>query len=264
MTNNRPEQSRRYFYTRKENAEFRDEAGLKTYLVRQTNGKCCDWCASLAGRYLYEDAPEDVFAKHDNCTCTVEYITDRYRENVHTKKRYALSQRERSEILKNTPKPTRFTKEQAQDLQNNVLNGVANSGNGGIIKVEGMYRKTANTGAFEVLPERMSKKHIRQVAAEFGIDLAGIKLNIDFNEELLRIPYSGRADPEKIGSITFFPNSFRSKEELARTIFHERLHTKQFKEYGAEYVQNHREYFEKITEKEEELFVARMKEEGRL
>ena len=101
-----------------ENAEFRDEAGLKTYLVRQTNGKCCDWCASLAGRYLYEDAPEDVFAKHDNCTCTVEYITDKYRENVHTKKRYALTPEQRQEILKNAPKPTRFTKEQAQNLQN--------------------------------------------------------------------------------------------------------------------------------------------------
>lgn len=120
-----------------ENAEFRDEAGLKTHLVRQTNGKCCDWCASLAGRYLYEDAPEEVFSKHDNCTCTVEYITDKYRENVHTKKRYALSQRERSEILKNTPKPTRFTKEQAQNLQLQVLNGVANSGGSGIMEIVG-------------------------------------------------------------------------------------------------------------------------------
>ena len=117
-----------------ENAEFRDEAGLKTYLVRQTNGKCCDWCASLAGRYLYEDAPEDVFAKHDNCTCTVEYITDRYRENVHTKKRYALTPEQRQEILKNAPKPTRFTKEQAENLQLQVLNRVANSAESGIIR----------------------------------------------------------------------------------------------------------------------------------
>ena len=117
-----------------ENAEFRDEAGLKTYLVRQTNGKCCDWCASLAGRYVYEDAPEDVFAKHDNCTCTAEYITDRYRENVHTKKRYALTPVERMRILAAAPKPTRFTKEQAQNLQFQVLNRVANSAESGIIR----------------------------------------------------------------------------------------------------------------------------------
>ena len=116
-----------------ENAEFRDEAGLKTYLVRQTNGKCCDWCASLAGRYLYEDAPEEVFAKHDNCSCTCEYISDRYRQDVWSKKKYALTPQQRKEVLDSTPKPTRFTKEQAQNLQNNILNGVANSGNGGII-----------------------------------------------------------------------------------------------------------------------------------
>lgn len=116
-----------------ENAEFRDEAGLKTYLVRQTNGKCCDWCASLAGRYLYEDAPEEVFAKHDNCTCTVEYITDRYRQNVWSKKKYALTPEERKAILEQTPKPTRFTKEQAENLQIKVLNGLANSAESGII-----------------------------------------------------------------------------------------------------------------------------------
>lgn len=117
-----------------ENAKFRDEAGLKTYIVRQTNGKCCNWCASLAGRYLYEDAPEEVFAKHDNCTCTVEYITDKYRENVHTKKRHALTPVERMRILAAAPKPTRFTKEQAENLQLQVLNRVANSAESGIIK----------------------------------------------------------------------------------------------------------------------------------
>lgn len=120
-----------------ENAEFRDEAGLKTYLVRQTNGKCCDWCASLAGRYLYEDAPEEVFSKHDNCTCTCEYISDRYRQNVWSKKKYALTPEQRLEILRNTPKPTRFTKEQAQNLQFQVLNGVANSAGSGIMETVG-------------------------------------------------------------------------------------------------------------------------------
>ena len=104
-------------------------------LVRQTNGKCCPFCADLAGRYIYEDAPEEVFAKHDNCTCTVEYITDKYRENVHTKKRYALTPEQRQEILKNAPKPTRFTKEQAGNLQDRVLIGVANSVGSGIIEL---------------------------------------------------------------------------------------------------------------------------------
>ncbi|MBQ1659029.1 MAG: hypothetical protein II059_04210 [Clostridia bacterium] len=117
-----------------ENAKFRDEAGLQTYLARQTNGKCCDWCASLAGRFRYEDAPEEIFARHDNCTCTVDYITGTYRQDVWSKRKYALTPEQRKEILNSTPKPTRFTKEQAKNLQNQVLNGVANSGESGIIK----------------------------------------------------------------------------------------------------------------------------------
>lgn len=117
-----------------ENARFRDEAGLQTYLVRQTNGKCCDWCASLAGRFRYEDAPEDIFHKHDNCTCTVDYITGTYRQDVWSKRKYALTPEQRKQILNSTPKPTRFTKEQAKDLQNQVLRGVANSGESGIIR----------------------------------------------------------------------------------------------------------------------------------
>lgn len=106
-----------------ENARFREEAGLQTYLVRQTNGKCCDWCASLVGRFRYEDAPEEIFARHDNCTCTVDYITGTYHQDVWSKRKYALTPEQRKEILNSTPKPTRFTKEQAKNFQDNILQG---------------------------------------------------------------------------------------------------------------------------------------------
>ena len=47
---------------------------------------------------------------------------------------YALTPEQRQEILKNAPKPTRFTKEQAENLQLQVLNRVANSAESGIIR----------------------------------------------------------------------------------------------------------------------------------
>ena len=146
----------------------------------------------------------------------------------------------------------------------NVYKIVAGNKKSGTIKEKELFRKTENTGAFEHLPERMSKKHIRELAKEFDIDLAGLKLNIDFNEELLRLPLAGRADPEELGGITFFPNSFRSKEELVRTLFHEKQHVNQFKEFGSEYVQENRMYFERLTEELEEEFVLHLKKEGRL
>ena len=75
---------------------------------------------------------------------------------------------------------------------------------------------------------------------------------------------AGRADAENIGGITFFPNSFRNKEELLRTLYHEKLHVQQFKEFGATYVQENRAYFEGLAEAQEEEFISRLKKEGRL
>ena len=128
----------------------------------------------------------------------------------------------------------------------------------------GMYRKQGNSGEFAQLPERMSKKHIRDVADEFDIDLKGITIHIDDNPELLRLHYAGRADPEQIGGITFFPNAFKSREELVRTIYHEKQHVLQYKKYGSDYVQNNRAYFERITENLEENFVKGLKASGKL
>lgn len=69
----------------KKNAEFRSKAGLNCYIERTTDGKCCDWCSKLAGRYRYPDeVPKDVYRRHDNCTCDVSYVSEKGRQNVHT------------------------------------------------------------------------------------------------------------------------------------------------------------------------------------
>ena len=94
--------------------------------------------------------------------------------------------------------------------------------------------------------------------------MKGLSITIDKNEELLKIPFAGRADPELVGGITFFPNAFRSEEELLRTLFHEKQHVAQYKEHGVEYVQNNREHFEKLTESLEEDFIDGLKTEGKL
>lgn len=137
--------------------------------------------------------------------------------------------------------------------------GVDFSGNGGIMELN---RKTSNAGAFSVLPERMSKKHIRELAKECDIDLKGITLDIDFDEEKLRLQYTGRADYEKIGQITFFHNAFQSKEELVRTLYHEIQHVKQYKKYGTQHVVNNRLHFENEAYSLEEEFIAKIKERG--
>lgn len=72
-----------------------------------------------------------------------------------------------------------------------------------IIQNDGMQRKAANTGAFAQYTERMSKKHIRAVAKECGIDLGGLILKIEQNEDLISLDITGIADPEHNGTIIY-------------------------------------------------------------
>lgn len=69
------------------NADLHYKAGLSPKIIRKSERKCCEWCANLAGEYDYPtDMPDDVFRRHENCRCTVEYDPGSgKRQNVHTK-----------------------------------------------------------------------------------------------------------------------------------------------------------------------------------
>lgn len=112
------------FYTDfvKENAEFRARSGIETYIVRKDGGKCCDWCAKLAGKYSYGSEPKDVYRRHDNCTCTVTFENGQQRQNVWTKATWTADEEtleKRKELA--DKKPTVLTREQAKQLQDKVL-----------------------------------------------------------------------------------------------------------------------------------------------
>ena len=70
----------------KANAAWREKAGFDCYLVRDAGGGCCPWCAALEGRYEYASAPDDIFRRHDHCTCIVTYECGRKRQDVWSKK----------------------------------------------------------------------------------------------------------------------------------------------------------------------------------
>ena len=69
------------------NAEFHAEVGLSPKIVRTTVGNCCKWCQKLAGSYVYPNVSHDVYRRHQNCRCTVNYKTsDGKRQNVWNKR----------------------------------------------------------------------------------------------------------------------------------------------------------------------------------
>ena len=73
----------------RENADVQSNAGLHPKIVRTAEAKCCAWCDALAGTYDYDDVSDtgnEVWARHDNCRCLIEYIADR-RETVNNYRR---------------------------------------------------------------------------------------------------------------------------------------------------------------------------------
>lgn len=107
----------------KANAAWREKAGFDCYLVRDAGGGCCAWCAALEGRYEYASAPDDIFRRHDNCTCTVTYECGKMRQDVWSKRTWEASPEElqaRKDAAE-TAKPTVNTPQQAKELERQAL-----------------------------------------------------------------------------------------------------------------------------------------------
>jgi hypothetical protein len=103
----------------KANADFRSRAGLDTYIERRDDGKCCEWCSKIAGRYSYPDkAPRDIFRRHDNCGCTVEYVSSKGRQDVWSKKwRDNQGKAERIAYADGAEKPVKLSGKEAEELE---------------------------------------------------------------------------------------------------------------------------------------------------
>lgn len=73
-----------------ENAKQSSKMGFKPEIKRNADSKCCEWCSSKAGTYNYRsDMDRDVFRRHENCRCTVEYDPDGsgILQDVHTREK---------------------------------------------------------------------------------------------------------------------------------------------------------------------------------
>lgn len=125
-----------------------------------------------------------------------------------------------------------------------------------------MKRRDKNIGDFSKLEEPMQLKHIKEVCKEAKIDLEGIKIKIQREKSLIDLPFFGSADPKQIGRIDLFPGAFTSREELLRTIVHEKVHVEQYKKYGGQHVMENRNKFEEEAYKLEEKWYNEYKKKG--
>lgn len=118
----------------------------------------------------------------------------------------------------------------ASKIQNNIKKAEQKAGisnNNG----NDLYRRTSNTGAFKDLSEPMQLRHVDKVAGDAGIGLKGVKIEIVRDAELVGKDLYGWADP-KGNRIVLYPDAFSSKENLVKTLGHERIHIYQTKVFG--------------------------------
>lgn len=86
------------------NADFRAKAGLRTKITRRVANKCCDWCAAMAGTWIYGSEPPDIYRRHEYCRCTVTYQSDKTSQNVWSKRKWETPKEDILERLRASTK----------------------------------------------------------------------------------------------------------------------------------------------------------------
>lgn len=88
----------------KANADFRAKAGLRTKITRRVANNCCDWCAGMAGTWIYGSEPPDIYRRHEYCRCTVTYQSDKISQNVWSKRKWETPKEDILERLRASTK----------------------------------------------------------------------------------------------------------------------------------------------------------------
>ena len=177
----------------KKEADFRSRAGLQCYISRKTDGKCCEWCDKMAGRYEYHSEPKDVYRRHDNCGCSVTYENGRQRQNVWSKREW-----EAPAEGAGAGELTVLTEKQAKELQEKHQPEVLTSGRNrakmnteysGIDLFKGADTLTeqdakALNDSISVIPDNLLKKLSAHVS---GIEVEEGRGYSSYNRETRRI-----------------------------------------------------------------------------
>ena len=103
----------------KANAEFRTNVGLKATITRSVASGCCKWCEELAGTYDYDNAPDEIYARHEFCRCTVTFQSQKTSQNVWSKKTWE-STPEELERRKNIGQQSEMTPRERIESANQV------------------------------------------------------------------------------------------------------------------------------------------------
>lgn len=92
-------------------------------------------------------------------------------------------------------------------------------------------RKDNQNTDFSSLREPMQLRHVNKVLSEMGITYGRAKVKIIRNPDLIGGGFLGWTNPNG-KEIQLYPDCFASREELVKTLGHERIHLEQLKMWG--------------------------------
>lgn len=155
------------------NVKFRSRAGMKTLIIRRQLGKCCKWCADLAGIYTPENAPADIYKRHDNCKCMVTYKDEDGYTDVWTKQKFE-SQREARVIRDNEINGQLYREKRTNKILREYYN-----------KADYSYKRVKIEPGVKKKKEENAIQHAYHLHRYFGGDITVLK---DVNKNGIKTP----------------------------------------------------------------------------
>lgn len=185
------------------------------------NGGCCDICAGLAGKHFKVDKMmpgENAPPIHCFCRCSTSAYEDStdYEEWLNF-----LEKGGTTEAWNNRRSSGANETENGKNIESNTSRS---------------YNRARNRNAFKAIPykdytEPMTKKHVRAVMKEMGVSYGKARITLVHNDELIGTGLFGYTNPNG-KEVQLYPDAFMSREELVKTIGHEKVHLDQLKKYG--------------------------------
>lgn len=109
----------------RDNANLLNRAGVESKVIRTAEFRACEWCREVAGTYDYDDVKDtgnDVWRRHENCRCTIDFITERngsrYEQRVNNQRRADGGLRPASQVARSAPRTTTTIRRLADEESN--------------------------------------------------------------------------------------------------------------------------------------------------
>ena len=182
------------------NVRIRSKLGMKELIIRRQLGKCCKWCADLAGIYSPENAPADIYRRHDNCKCMVTYKDENGYTDAWSKKEFSNQKEAR--------------KNKVKELWDNKYKNKLNYSDFTDI----MYRKKKGNDYIEPMPRGQLMKIVKAFKKQGGV----IQMNAETDYYLKHIRH--------VEGITLNANTVCLMRKPGRaSVFEELIHTTQYR-----------------------------------